>query len=521
MTARTLFLAGLAASGLIIATAGITLWLAQPPDRDALTQGELAATFRQLRGDVAGLERQLTRPDSRMVEEPSPDGPAVLTGEPNDDATLEELAAQTQRLRREMLVIVQNEARRRAGPEPEILGEVEIFAGSGEVFSLPFPPGTRAERTTIENAGASTIRSPRLILKDRPSPDSVEAILEAQLAGAKTDEEKAVALWSFVEQARVHDWPAHREKSDPVKLASVYGYGFCNHAARSLAVLAQAAGLEARTRDYPGEHVVCEILIDGRWALFDPDGGIFYRNASGQIATVDELRAHPEWIKAQPSPLYPEEKLVRLYQRDDAKLRSDFSKDSGFRVTFDLRPGESITFLRRPAGHFFASRYLEIPLEYANGVWRFSPDWRHGIIGAATAKNLRAAGNALEKIDPAQPAELIYEFSPGHPILDGSIQTDSPVSVSRDGLTWTPVTPGEPLGKYLANAGGDPDYRLFVRLVPSASRIARFSTSLVFQTARRALPLPDGSAAIGRLEFSADGPVVARVVFAVATTPQP
>ncbi|MDX2081121.1 MAG: transglutaminase domain-containing protein [Terrimicrobiaceae bacterium] len=520
MTPRVLVVAVLVAFGLIAATAVISIRLTRPAKPVVLTQDELAESFRQLRVDLHGLERQLNRPDSRLVEEPSPGGPEMMTGTPGEAASAGELSAQVQRLRREMLAVIQNEARRRHGPAPEIVSTVEtVLSAPGESFALAFPPGTRAERATIENVGSSILRKPQLVLDGTLPGLNVDAILETQLAGAQSEEKKAVALWKFVERARVHDWPAHREKSDPVKLTAVYGYGFCNHAARSLAILAQAAGLEARTRDYPGEHVVCEILVDGRWVLFDPDGGVFYRNADGRIATVDELRASPDLIRAHPSPIYPEEKLVRLYQRDDVKLRTDFSKESGYQIAFDLRPGESITYLRHPTGHFFASRHLEIPLEYANGIWRFAPQWQHGIIGAAAATNLRrAAGGAmLEKIDPASPAELVYVFEPGYPILDGTIRAgaNDRIAISRDGSTWTPLATGEPLARFLANAGGNPDYKLFVRVEPGGPELKPFEVSLNFQTARRALPLPEGGAN-GRLDFGADGPSSARVAFALA-----
>jgi len=117
------------------------------------------------------------------------------------------------------------------------------------------------------------------------------------LEGKHGDQEKAIALWEFVRKTRQHYFPSQqgREAEDPVKLANVYGYGYCDDAATALAWLATAAGFKARVWDLRG-HVIPEIFYQDSWHMLDPDEEVYYFDDRGAIASVEWLTRHPETI---------------------------------------------------------------------------------------------------------------------------------------------------------------------------------------------------------------------------------
>src|SRR5439155_1167167 len=63
----------------------------------------------------------------------------------------------------------------------------------------------------------------------------------------------------------------------------------CGTNARLLCELARRAGLEARElrlcdAGHTARHVVCEIRLNGSWAVFDPTSGLDFRQADGRLA---------------------------------------------------------------------------------------------------------------------------------------------------------------------------------------------------------------------------------------------
>jgi len=50
--------------------------------------------------------------------------------------------------------------------------------------------------------------------------------------------------------------------------------------------------------------VTPELLIDGRWQMFDPDIAIYYFQRDGQIANVPELAADPGLVESPQSPIF-------------------------------------------------------------------------------------------------------------------------------------------------------------------------------------------------------------------------
>src|SRR5690606_26197140 len=68
--------------------------------------------------------------------------------------------------------------------------------------------------------------------------------------------------------------------------------------------IARAAGREARVWGLGG-HVIPEVRVNGKWVVYDPDLGVYYRKPDGSIAGVDDLAAGPTLITSPVDPLYP------------------------------------------------------------------------------------------------------------------------------------------------------------------------------------------------------------------------
>ncbi|MGE3600168.1 MAG: hypothetical protein AB7N70_31965 [Dehalococcoidia bacterium] len=76
--------------------------------------------------------------------------------------------------------------------------------------------------------------------------------------------------------------------------------------------MARAAGYEARVWGLSG-HVVPEILVDGRWQMFDPDLAVYYKDESGAVAGVEDIVSRPDLITQPQSPIFAGSNYVFPY----------------------------------------------------------------------------------------------------------------------------------------------------------------------------------------------------------------
>jgi Bacterial Ig domain/Transglutaminase-like superfamily len=162
-------------------------------------------------------------------------------------------------------------------------------------------------------------------------------------------------LWRFLRDATNHYYslmPLQFRQSPWATLNSL-GFGLCGDMATSYVAIARAAGYEARVWSLGG-HVAPEIRVDGRWQLYDPDLGIFYRNRSGAVAGVEELSADPTLVTDPYQPIFtnPEEwpysdVVADIY----ATAANNFVADATLLPAvkdvagqFELPPGASLTY---------------------------------------------------------------------------------------------------------------------------------------------------------------------------------
>jgi hypothetical protein len=137
----------------------------------------------------------------------------------------------------------------------------------------------------------------------------LERHVEQLVTTDKTDADKAVTLSQSLQQLPTlygqSPCPLYGENDEHTLLK---GGGHASSQARLLVALCQLAGLQARPvifHSYPdpldpqvplGGHTAVEILIDGRWAFFDPSCNFFSRSSDGSFHSVIDLRIKPSLI---------------------------------------------------------------------------------------------------------------------------------------------------------------------------------------------------------------------------------
>jgi hypothetical protein len=126
-----------------------------------------------------------------------------------------------------------------------------------------------------------------------------------------------------------------------------------------LCFLAGRAGLQARElrlcdRGHAARHVLCEIMIDGRWAVFDPTADLDFRRSDGEFATAEELR-DPRLLAAN---------AARVSGYDARRWRFDYAE----RLHFEKLPVIGAWLRRaaaqvtgRPASELALPTFLERP----------------------------------------------------------------------------------------------------------------------------------------------------------------
>jgi hypothetical protein len=155
----------------------------------------------------------------------------------------------------------------------------------------------------IRNPGKETFLS-GLSLNGKGFFASDAEVLEEVLSSSRTQTGAfEIMLFDYMKNNKYHFIPASSKEwaHSPALFFNSIGFGFCDDTAVIYCRLASAAGFDARVWELTG-HIVPEIKINGRWKMLDPDLGIYYFNPHGEIAGVEELSLHPEYIT---KPVHP------------------------------------------------------------------------------------------------------------------------------------------------------------------------------------------------------------------------
>ncbi|HZE96090.1 MAG TPA: hypothetical protein VE981_03605 [Planctomycetota bacterium] len=104
-------------------------------------------------------------------------------------------------------------------------------------------------------------------------PSSLETIVRDVWvrSGAKSDDEKAIAIYEYLHNTIFH-WAYATEVAPqsvgPLKLINVYGWGLCGGQHTVLKALYETAGWKCRYVGWPG-HTTIEVEYGGKWHYFD------------------------------------------------------------------------------------------------------------------------------------------------------------------------------------------------------------------------------------------------------------
>lgn len=287
------------------------------------------------------------------------------------------------------------------------------------------------------------VRTPRVRRMDHPDTSSVSAIVRSIVRPGMSDREKALAVYDFVRQA-VYHWPAAREGDtpadfeygvvyDPVKLVSVYGYGYCYQNRAALEALWQAAGLEARSAGIGG-HSVAEVFYEGAWHYFDADQhGYCLLDDGTTVAAIEDLARRPDLLLAprhRPNPFFPATAQPRIPYEALPILASYFATTGdnhyqhdkivlGHTMDVTLLPGMRLT--RRFAG---------------DGRWN---NWRQTLKSERDAGYIDPLAGPRDNLggDGYGNGELLYQpdLTSGSAEYRAGVWTDENVAQTPSGLT--------------------------------------------------------------------------------------
>jgi hypothetical protein len=108
-------------------------------------------------------------------------------------------------------------------------------------------------------------------------------------------------------------------------------------------------GYTARVWQLEG-HVVGEVLINGRWEMYDPDLKVYYFNASGQIAGAEELMNNPALVTNPINPVLAltadayQQYVATIYSSKTDNEVSHASPLQDVDMTFQVPPGATLEF---------------------------------------------------------------------------------------------------------------------------------------------------------------------------------
>jgi len=202
---------------------------------------------------------------------------------------------------------------------------------------------------------------------------TIESIVADVTAGAKTDREKAVALYDFmvrmVWMPHVYGQPKEMvggrlaSVRDPLKIVNVYGAAGCDMQADVFCTLADAAGLACRRLDPGFAHGSNEIKWDGKWHWMDVWLPCYFLDNKGRIYSYDALMAERSLIdkavadgRVSENWMFnpkPDIKAIKNAGKHRAHAAGSGVKKCRYVEDLALRPGESCTWLWDNVGKWY------------------------------------------------------------------------------------------------------------------------------------------------------------------------
>lgn len=142
-----------------------------------------------------------------------------------------------------------------------------LLALCGLVFVCASPlASAQADRPAL---GKGKVRQIRLVADKAPDCSTLKTIAESVTRGCTTNDEKAVAIYNFMQLAYYHrDYPGEPGGTAALKAINVYGWSLCGGLHTAQAALWRELGWKWRFVGWPG-HTTVEAFYDGQWHYLD------------------------------------------------------------------------------------------------------------------------------------------------------------------------------------------------------------------------------------------------------------
>lgn len=245
----------------------------------------------------------------------------------------------------------------------------------------------------MENIGDGDIINPWLS-NGRNNVRSVDEILASILGPDMTEQEKALAIWWFINRnchaASIGD--QHSEEIiDVIKILNVYGYTLCHGSCQALGKLWEEAGLKSR-RASTLLHSAYEVFADGDWRLMDAYLNTYYllrdnktvASADRLLADFDLFRRGHAYGTLHPDVAQINEEVGALFVPRTQEV-PQWQTAPAHSLNMTLRPGEAIAWrwgYQQPY-RFHGQDPREqakagdsgygLPETLCNGVWTYRP----------------------------------------------------------------------------------------------------------------------------------------------------
>jgi hypothetical protein len=366
------------------------------------------------------------------------------------------------------------------------------------------------KKLVITNEGQTRVIKPRLVVNGKRNWYDIESIRAEVFDGATTTKERALAVWKFMRDNRLHYYePAYgREVDDAVKFLGVYGYGMCYNT--SFVGASIASGLLKEGKAYfeyspRNRHSVKEIVFDTTAVLLDPDIEVFYLKQDNSTLASYEDVAYDKYLlkrvhhygKAVPYNALNHYVADAVYE-PTAPMRYAGLYPDYHTLDLNLRPGEMLEYSWAPGTYYhhflpwdgihnvpaknirngrlvYRTNFINAPLEELIEI----------NTGLATSI-ADSAGPNIHPVDTGMHSSMVIKVESPFVIVNGTIwgrfhrddDDEISLSVSRDSVTWSTVWEGSETGfhedsvnlyDFIAPTSSEAMYHYYVRIDMLAS----------------------------------------------------
>ena len=160
------------------------------------------------------------------------------------------------------------------------------------------------QQGNVRAGQSGTVHRIKVLTDKAPDTSSIKAIVESVTRGAKTNDEKAIALYNFDVLMNYHrNYPTEPNGVEALKQFNVYGWSLCGGLHSGLGSLYRAMGWEWRFVGWsnPG-HTTIEAKYDGQWHYLDTFLKFYVwkkdPNAPGgrTIASQEDIKKNPSLV---------------------------------------------------------------------------------------------------------------------------------------------------------------------------------------------------------------------------------